>query len=80
MNTQISYLHIASEKPSIPVGINKMSLILLQSAHAGMDDPGMPGGDPDLPETPLDSGLYFLIIIALIYGLWRIRSLRTTPQ
>lgn len=42
----------------------------------GMEDPGMPGGgaDPDLPETPLDSGVFFLIVIALVYGLWQIRK------
>ena len=42
----------------------------------GMEDPGMPGGglDPDLPETPLDSGVLFLIILALIYGVWQIRK------
>ena len=42
----------------------------------GMEDPGMPGGglDPDLPETPLDSGVLFLVMLALIYGVWQIRK------
>lgn len=43
----------------------------------GPGDPGMPGGDPDLPpdlpETPLDSGVYVLILIAIVYGMWRLR-------
>lgn len=51
------------------------SMLLIQGLG---DDPGMPGGDPDLPpdlpETPLDSGVYLLIIIALLYGIWRIRK------
>lgn len=47
--------------------------ILLFMQAPGMDDPGMPGGDPDLPETPLDSGVIFLIVIALAYGCWRLR-------
>lgn len=54
--------------------------ILLWTQGTGMDDPGMPGGDPDLPETPLDSGVYLLIVIALIYAVWRIRSLRTSSD
>lgn len=54
----------------------QIGMLLLQGP--GIDDPGMPGGDPDLPElpeTPLDSGVYFLIVIALVYGVWRIRRL-----
>jgi hypothetical protein len=51
------------------------SMLLIQGPG---DDPGMPGGDPDLPpdlpETPLDSGVYLLIVIALLYGVWRIRK------
>lgn len=31
-------------------------------------DPGLPGGDPDLPDTPLDGGVYVLVALALIYG------------
>jgi UDP-N-acetylmuramyl pentapeptide phosphotransferase/UDP-N-acetylglucosamine-1-phosphate transferase len=50
--------------------------ILMMMQGSGMEDPGMPGGgaDPDLPETPLDSGVFFLIVIALVYGLWQIRK------
>ena len=57
--------------PLLPVNLQIWTLILLQAA--GMDDPGMPGGDPDLPETPLDAGVYILIIITLLYGVWKIR-------
>lgn len=60
------------------------SKLFLMQLHIGMlllqgpgEDPGMPGGDPDLPqelpETPLDAGVYLLIIIALLYGVWRMR-------
>ncbi len=49
------------------------SRILLFMQAPGMGDPGMPGGDPDLPETPLDSGVIFLIVVALAYGCWRLR-------
>ena len=38
------------------------------------DDPGLPGGDPDLPDAPLDGGVYWLVAIALIYGLYKMRS------
>jgi len=50
--------------------------ILMLIQGPGMEDPGMPGGgaDPDLPETPLDSGVFFLIVIALVYGVWKIRK------
>jgi hypothetical protein len=37
-------------------------------------DPGLPGGDPDLPEAPLDSGIYVLLFIVLIYGIYKIKS------
>ena len=37
------------------------------------DDPGLPGGDPDLPDAPLDSGVYGLVAVALIYGLYKMR-------
>ena len=38
------------------------------------EDPGLPGGDPDLPDAPLDSGVYGLVAIALIYGLYKMRN------
>jgi hypothetical protein len=66
------YTHLQS-------GVRAINTILLQAGQ-GFDDPGMPGGDPDLPETPLDSGLYVLIVIALVYGVWRIRALRTMSK
>lgn len=40
-------------------------------------DPGLPGGDPDLPEAPLDSGIYVLFFIVLIYGIYKIKSQRS---
>lgn len=49
------------------------TVLLLQGSI--MDDPGMPGGDPDLPEVPLDSGLLILIAIALVCGIWRLRQM-----
>lgn len=52
----------------------QMGMLLLQGPGPG--DPGMPGGDPDLPalpETPLDSGVYVLIMIVLVYAAWRLR-------
>lgn len=51
--------------------LSRMFLIMVQSP--GMDDPGMPGGDPDLPETPLDSGVFLLIAVVFLYGVWRTR-------
>lgn len=38
------------------------------------DDPGLPGGDPDLPDAPLDGGVYWLVAIALLYGLYKMRN------
>jgi hypothetical protein len=38
----------------------------------GNDDPGMPGGDPDLPNAPLDSGIYVLFAVLIIYGMYKI--------
>jgi hypothetical protein len=39
-------------------------------------DPGLPGGDPDLPDTPLDGGVYLLVAVALIYGYQKLRANR----
>jgi hypothetical protein len=79
MSIQIHYLSITSGV-AVPAGLNTFNLILQQTAHPELDDPGMPGGDPDLPETPLDSGVFILVIIALMYGFWRIRTLKANPQ
>lgn len=38
------------------------------------DDPGWPGGDPDLPDAPLDGGVYWLVALALIFGLYKMRT------
>ena len=38
------------------------------------DDPGLPGGDPDLPDAPLDGCVYWLVAIALLYGLYKMRN------
>jgi len=35
-------------------------------------DPGLPGGDPDVP---IDHGLLFLLVAAVIYGCYKIRKL-----
>jgi hypothetical protein len=80
MSTQIIYPSVTSGFAALPAGTAKLNVILLQSAHPELDDPGMPGGDPDLPETPIDSGVFVLIIIALVYGFFRVRSLKANPQ
>ena len=54
------------------------TLLLLQGTI--MDDPGMPGGDPDVPEVPLDSGLFILIGIALVFGIWRLRQMNKIQE
>jgi hypothetical protein len=43
-------------------------------------DPGLPGGDPDLPEAPLDSGIYVLLFIVLIYGIYKIKSQQSAAR
>jgi hypothetical protein len=54
-------------------------VMLYTGQVTGNGDPGLPGGDPDLPEAPLDSGLYFLIAIVLIYGIYKINT-RQSPE
>ena len=56
------------------LALSQILLLILQGAN--VDDPGMPGGDPDLPETPLDSGVYLLMFVLLLYGFWRTRRLK----
>jgi hypothetical protein len=52
--------------------LNRMMLLVTQINASG--DPGLPGGDPDLPDAPLDTGIYFLLVIVLIYGMYKIKS------
>jgi hypothetical protein len=47
---------------------------LLTIQPANNDDPGLPGGDPDLPDAPLDSGVFLLVALVLIYGIYKSRS------
>ncbi len=54
--------------------------ILLLIQDRIMEDPGVPGGDPDLPEVPLDSGLFVLIGIALVCGIWRLRQMNSMQE
>jgi hypothetical protein len=80
MSTPINYRSVRSDFAALPAGRAQLNVILLQSTHPELDDPGTPGGDPDLPETPIDSGVFVLIIIALVFGFFRIRSLKANPQ
>lgn len=48
--------------------------LLISGQLGGNDDPGLPGGDPDLPNAPLDSGIYLMFAILLIYGMYKIRT------
>ncbi len=43
-------------------------------------DPGLPGGDPDLPDTPLDGGVYLLVALALIYGYRKLSATNRTAK
>lgn len=48
--------------------------LLISGQLGGNDDPGLPGGDPDLPNAPLDSGIYLMFAILLFYGMYKIRT------
>lgn len=60
-------------------GQKSLAIITLISSGqlSNNDDPGMPGGDPDLPNAPLDAGVYLLFLALLIYGTYKIRSRAT---
>jgi hypothetical protein len=60
-----------------PKAVPLIMLLLSGQLSAG-DDPGMPGGDPDLPNAPLDAGIYVLFLVLLIYGMYKIRSRNAT--
>lgn len=51
--------------------------VLMSSQLGGNDDPGLPGGDPDLPNAPLDAGIYLLFVVLLLYGIYKIRMQKT---
>ncbi len=50
-------------------------LIILNSIAIAraMEDPGLPGGDPDLP---LDGGVSLLLAAGAVYGIKKIRQLK----
>lgn len=52
-----------------------MILVLLCShiTHAENIDPGLPGGDPDVP---LDGGVGILLLAGTIYGIKKINQLK----
>jgi hypothetical protein len=56
-------------------------LLLLQcmftAAIADDGDPGLPGGDPDVP---LDGGVSLLVLAGAIYGVKRIREMNNRSQ
>jgi hypothetical protein len=49
-------------------------VLLLSFLQLRADDPGNPGGDPDLPETPIDGALWILIVLLIIYGVKKLNA------
>jgi hypothetical protein len=56
-------------KPSILI-----VTLLIMVIPALANGPGLPGGDPDVP---IDTGIYFLMALALFYG---IRTIKRNNQ
>jgi hypothetical protein len=51
---------------------NLLIMALILSAEISIaDDPGLPGGDPDVP---IDGGVVILVIAGLYYGIRNIRN------
>ena len=48
-------------------------IVLSNTAMALGDDPGLPGGDPDVP---LDGGISLLLAAGAVYGIKKIRQLK----
>jgi hypothetical protein len=58
--------------------VNQLSAVFLHASNriVGLQgDPGLPGGDPDLPDAPLDGGVYVLVALALIYGYRKLKAM-----
>jgi hypothetical protein len=57
-------------------GLKSLAIItlILSAFLTNNDDPGLPGGDPDLPNAPLDGGVYFFFAILLVYGIYKVRE------
>ncbi len=51
--------------------LNFLLCIIVGSATAQYGDPGLPGGDPDVP---LDGGVTLLLIAGACYGIKKIRE------
>ncbi|MEJ7560298.1 MAG: hypothetical protein WKF66_18460 [Pedobacter sp.] len=49
-------------------------LLILSISKARADDPGLPGGDPDVP---IDGGIVLLILAGAYYGVKRIRGTKS---
>lgn len=51
---------------------NLFSVLLILSAGVSRaDDPGLPGGDPDVP---IDGGIVILLVAGVYYGVQKIRG------
>ncbi|MES2458074.1 MAG: hypothetical protein V4594_21125 [Bacteroidota bacterium] len=50
---------------------------VLHSTHAQQGDPGMPGGDPDVP---IDGGIAFLLLAGAAYGAKKIKDSRKDKE
>jgi hypothetical protein len=88
VNTAIEQSSTAIEQSSTEIKINQemkirktfrmpiasLFFLLLISFQLKADDPGLPGGDPDLPETPVDGGVWLFILLLIIYGVKKLNS------
>ncbi|MBC7567741.1 MAG: hypothetical protein H7223_12355 [Pedobacter sp.] len=46
-------------------------LLILSAGISRADDPGLPGGDPDVP---IDGGVVILLVAGVYYGVQKIRG------
>jgi hypothetical protein len=61
-------------KRVLQIVISTMLMVALFTFQIKADGPGDPGGDPDVPETPLDGGIWILMIVLLIYGIRKLNA------
>ena len=56
------------------IALSTLLMVGMFTLQLRADGPGDPGGDPDVPETPLDGGIWILMIVLLIYGIRKLNA------
>ena len=60
----------------VPAIILNFFILLGASAYAAPEGPPPPGVPPP-PGLPIDGGVFLFLVVALVYGLYKIKDIKT---